>query len=414
MDDQSRVRRALVTVSGPDRPGVSSALFERLAGVTTSHDGGSVHHAVDVHDVEQVVIRGQLVLGVEVRICCALSDIDRALTTDADLGGLQITVEADPDPAYTSRRANKHYVVVLGAPLKPAAMAAITTAIADLGANIDSIKRLSDYPVTALELVVSGASSAPLRAALGTTAMRENVDVAVEKSGIERRAKRLIVMDVDSTLVRGEVIDSLAARAGKLDEVAAITERAMRGELDFAQSLTERVAMLEGLPVSVLDEVRRELQLTPGARTLIRTLKRMGFKIGVVSGGFSQIMEPLVAELGLDYGLANTLEVRDGVLTGRVTGRIVDRAQKLTALREFAAAYDIPMSQTVAVGDGANDLDMLSKAGLGIAFNAKPVVREGSHTALNHPYLDALLFFLGISRDEVAADEAREDAASAD
>ena len=209
------------------------------------------------------------------------------------------------------------------------------------------------------------------------------------------------MLDVDSTLVRGEVIDELAARAGRAAEVARITAAAMNGELDFAESLRARVAALAGLPVEVLDEVREALVLTPGARTLIRTLQRLGFRCGIVSGGFTQITDPLAETLGLDFAAANTLEVADGRLTGGLVGEIVDRAGKARALARFAAEYGIPLEQTVAVGDGANDLDMLNAAGLGIAFNAKPVVREQAHAALNQPYLDAVLQVLGFTRDEV-------------
>lgn len=390
---------ALVNLTGPDRPGVTTAVFAALSSITLEHAG-----SIDVVDIEQIVIRGQLVLGIELRIGCSLQTVCDALAVVESQTGVRATVLSDSDPLYHQRRRGRHHVIVLGAPLSPEAIGAITATIADLGANIDRIRRLSDNPVTAIEFVVSGASTAALRPALSAASFAAGVDVSVEKASLDRRSRRLIVMDVDSTLVRGEVIDSLAAKAGRLSEVAAITERAMRGELDFAQSLTQRVAMLRGLPEAALDQVRRDLELTPGATTLIRTLRRMGYRIGVVSGGFTQIIDSLVAELGLDFGAANTLEVHDGVLTGRVLGQIVDRAGKAAALQQFAERFDIPMSQTVAVGDGANDLDMLTAAGLGIAFNAKPVVREQSDTSLNLPYLDALLFFLGITQDEVARD----------
>jgi len=229
------------------------------------------------------------------------------------------------------------------------------------------------------------------------------VDVAVQRGGLHRRAMRLIVMDVDSTLIQEEVIDLLAARAGCADEVAKITESAMRGELDFAASLRERAALLAGLDVSVLDAVRAGLRLTPGARTLIRTLKRLGYKCGIVSGGFTAVIEPLAASLGIDYVAANTLEVADGRLTGRVLDPVIDREGKTEALRAFARAAGVPLSQTVAVGDGANDLGMIAAAGLGVAFNAKAVVRDAADTALNVPYLDTVLYLLGISRDAVAA-----------
>ncbi|ODU12109.1 MAG: phosphoserine phosphatase SerB, partial [Pseudonocardia sp. SCN 72-51] len=201
----------------------------------------------------------------------------------------------------------------------------------------------------------------------------------------------------------------LAARAGSTAEaeVRRVTEEAMRGELDFAASLRRRVAVLEGLPATVLDDVAAEIELTPGARTTVRTLKRLGYRCGVVSGGFTQVISGLVDDLGLDFAAANELEVVDGVLTGKVVGDIVDRPGKAVALRRFADTFGVPLDQTVAVGDGANDIDMLSSAGLGIAFNAKPALREVADTALSQPYLDVVLFVLGITRAEVEhADEA--------
>jgi phosphoserine phosphatase len=213
-------------------------------------------------------------------------------------------------------------------------------------------------------------------------------------------------MDVDSTLIQDEVIELLAAHAGRAQQVAAVTERAMRGELDFAASLHERVAALSGLPASVFDDVLASVRLTPGASTLCRTLRRLGYTIAVVSGGFLEIVEPLAASLGIHYAQANRLEVADGRLTGRVLGQVVDRAAKADALRRFAALEGLPLSRTVAIGDGANDLDMLATAGLGVAFNAKPLVREQADTAVNVPYLDTVLYLLGIPRDEVLeADE---------
>lgn len=198
----------------------------------------------------------------------------------------------------------------------------------------------------------------------------------------------------------------LAAHAGREAEVAAVTERAMRGELDFTQSLHERVAALAGLDAAVVDEVAASLELTPGARTTIRTLHRLGYHCGLVSGGFRQVIDGLAHELELDFVRANTLEIVDGHLTGRVIGEVVDRAGKARALRTFADQVGVPMEQTVAVGDGANDIDMLSVAGLGIAFNAKPALREVADAALSHPFLDAVLFILGVTRDEIEAADA--------
>ena len=213
-------------------------------------------------------------------------------------------------------------------------------------------------------------------------------------------------MDVDSTLIQGEVIEMLAAHAGCEAEVAAVTERAMRGELDFAESLRHRVALLAGLDATAIDRVYDDLVLSPGARTTVRVLKRLGYRFALVSGGFSQLTDRLAADLGIDFAMANTLEIVEGKLTGRVVGPIVDRAGKAAALRRFAAEVGVPVNATIAIGDGANDLDMLNAAGLGIAFNAKPVVQEAAHAAVNVPYMDAVLYLLGISREEIVAADA--------
>jgi phosphoserine phosphatase len=400
--------RALLTVTGADRPGVTARLFSALAAPA---DGVP---PVEVLDVEQVVVHGHLVLGVVVASLPAgdtppaeekelLAHLQRLGAEVAAAMGVSVEVESasDPQPAPVPVAGRPHHVIVLGRPVPPDAVAGAARAIAAIGGNIDAIRRLSDYPVTSFELTVSGAEATALRTELASVAAATGADIAVEQVGLARRSKRLIVLDVDSTLVRGEVIDELAARAGRAAEVARITAAAMNGELDFAESLRARVAVLAGLPAEVLDEVREHLVLTPGARTLIRTLQRLGFRCGIVSGGFTQITDPLAATLGLDFAAANTLEVVDGRLTGGLVGEIIDRPGKARALARFAAQYGIPLEQTVAVGDGANDLDMLNTAGLGIAFNAKPVVREQAHAALNQPYLDAVLQVLGFTRDEV-------------
>lgn len=392
----------LLTVSGPDRPGVTRSLFATLA-----------HHDLLVLDVEQVVIRGQLVLGVLVAAPAgAAVDLGRVVVDArqvvSDLG-LELRVSHGVTGAGTSGadRGGRLHVTLLGAPLRPAAVTAIAGEIAGAGGNIDRIDRLAAYPVTAIELVVSGADPIALRDRLSAEAARQGVDVAVQPAGLYRRAKRLVVMDVDSTLIQGEVIEMLAAHAGCETEVARVTEAAMRGELDFEESLRRRVALLAGLPASALDDVRRGVVLAPGARTLVRTLKRLGYRVALVSGGFTAITDHLAADLGVDHAVANTLEVVNGRLTGRVQGVVVDRAEKARALERFAQASDIPLAQTVTIGDGANDLDMLARAGLGIAFNAKPLVQQAADASVNVPYLDTILFLLGISREEIeAADEA--------
>ncbi|MFC9787881.1 phosphoserine phosphatase SerB [Rhodococcus sp. NPDC127528] len=389
----------LVTVTGPDRPGVTSVLLAALA-----------RHGVSLLDVEQVVIRGRLTLGVLVSCPSDPEALQEALEDAMATVGMSVDVEIGSD-AGAKPAPSTHAVVVLGSPVTARALRQIARELAKQGANIDSIRGIADYPLTGLELMVTAADSGAdangaLRTALAEVAVEESVDIAIELAGLARRAKRLIVFDVDSTLVQGEVIEMLAARAGKEDEVRAVTESAMRGEIDFAESLHQRVAVLAGLDASVIDEVGRDLELTPGARTTIRTLRRLGFHCGVVSGGFRQVIEGLAHDLELDFVEANTLEVVDGKLTGRVIGAVVDRAAKAVALRKFAAQVGVPMEQTVAVGDGANDIDMLNAAGLGVAFNAKPALREVADTALSHPFLDAVLFVLGVTRDEVEAADA--------
>ncbi|MBN9100822.1 MULTISPECIES: phosphoserine phosphatase SerB [unclassified Pseudonocardia] len=395
----------LITVTGPDRPGVSSVLFAALT-----------RHGVDLLDVEQVVIRGRLTLGALVAAHHDPEGLQEVVEQAMAGIAMQVhtSIETHDDPE--ARRHSTHVVVVIGRPITARAFGSIAQALADAGANIDAIRRVADYPVTGLELMVSpvpgkGSENYPpgtLRAKLVDVARAAGVDVAVERAGLGRRSKRLIVFDVDSTLVQGEVIEMLAARAGAEAEVRAVTEAAMRGELDFAESLHRRVAALAGLPETVLAEVAAELELTPGARTTIRTLKRLGFRCGVVSGGFTRVIAGLADELGLDFCAANELEVVDGRLTGKVVGEIVDRPGKAVALRRFAETFGVPLEQCVAVGDGANDIDMLSTAGLGIAFNAKPALREVADTALSLPYLDVVLFVLGITRDEIERADAAE------
>jgi phosphoserine phosphatase len=390
----------LITVTGVDQPGVTSALFEVLSG-----------HEVDLLNVEQVVIRGRLTLGVLVAGAADVAggstlrdEVERAIR---DVG-LDVTIERS-DGMPVLREPSTHTMVVLGRPITAEAFGVVARRVAALGVNIDFIRGVSDYPVTGLELRVSvprGAAHSQLQAALARVAVEEGIDIALEDYSLSRRAKRLIVFDVDSTLIQGEVIEMLAARVGAGAAVAEITEAAMRGELDFAESLHKRVATLAGLPADVLDEVADQIELTPGARTTLRTLRRLGFHCGIVSGGFRQVIEPLAHELMMDFVAANELEIVDGKLTGRVIGDIVDRPGKAKALRDFAQQAGVPMEQTVAVGDGANDIDMLAAAGLGVAFNAKPALREVADASISYPYLDTVLFILGVTRGEIEAADA--------
>jgi phosphoserine phosphatase len=381
----------LLTVSGKDRPGVTSAMFATLT-----------RAGVEVLDIEQIVLRRRLILGILVTAPRDWKRLRDAVEETA--AGLGMQVEVDRGSGDNrGRREGRSHVTVIGAPLRAAAMAAVAGRIADCGANIDRIERMARYPVTAIDLHVSGADPDRLRALLSVEAAAQGVDIAVQPASLLRRAMRLIVIDVDSTLIQGEVIELLAAHGGHREEVAVLTDRAMRGELDFEQSLRDRVALLAGIPASAVDEVYAELVLAPGARTLVRILRRLGYRFALVSGGFSQITDRLAEDLGIHYARANELEVVDGVITGRIVGDVVDRAGKADALRFFAEQVGVPAESVVAIGDGANDLDMLEAAGLGIAYNAKAPVREAADTAVNVPYLDSILYLLGITREEVEA-----------
>ena len=383
-----------MTVSGKDRPGVTSTLLSTLA-----------HAGVEVIDVEQIVLRRRLVLGLLVSVPRDWQRVAREVEDSARL--LEMSVEISPGTGDNRPRPEgRSHVTVIGAPLSAVALAAITGRIADTGANIDRIERMARYPVTALDLHVSGADPVELRSVLASEAARQGVDVAVQPTDLLRHGMRLIVMDVDSTLIQGEVIEMIAAHAGCEDEVREVTERAMAGELDFEESLRARVALLEGVPASALDEVYEAIVLAPGARTMVRTLKRLGYRFAIVSGGFTQVTDRLAADLGVHFSRANELEILEGRLTGRIVGEVVDREGKARALREFAAEVGIDEGSTIAIGDGANDLDMLAAAGLGVAYNAKPRVREAADTAVNVPYLDTILYLLGISREEIEAADA--------
>ena len=387
-------RTLLITLTGKDRPGVTSLVFDTLAGF-----------GVEVLDIEQIVLRRRLILGLLVSTPRDWKALRAAMVTVAEHLGMTLEVDRGAGD-NRARPEGRSHVTVLGTPLRSTAMAAIAGRIADTGANIDRIERMARYPITAIDLHVSGVEPDKLREILAREAAHQGVDIAVQAANLLRRSMRLIVMDVDSTLIQGEVIEMLAAHAGCEPEVARVTEQAMRGEIDFSESLRARVALLEGLDASALDQVYADLELSPGARTTVRTLKRLGYRFAIVSGGFSQITDRLAADLGIDFAAANELEIVGGKLTGRVVGEIVDRAGKATALRRFAAQCGLPVGATIAIGDGANDLDMLNAAGLGIAFNAKPVVQEAAHAAVNVPYMDAVLYLLGISREEIEAADA--------
>lgn len=390
----------LAILSGRDRPGVTAALFEALR-----------HTPCEVLDIQQIVVRGRLVLAVLLGLHAdAVGDARAIVHGEASRLGMEVETVPGASIARKDPERRRIHVTAMAPRLAPEAVAELARRMAARGWNIDRIRRIASYPVTAVVFEASGEDIADLRRELSEAAFLLGVDVAVQHAGLERRGQRLVVMDVDSTLIQDEVIDLLAERAGVLDEVSAITDRAMRGDIDFAESLRQRVTLLEGLPADVLAETARRVRLTPGARTLCRTLHRLGFRVCLVSGGFEEVITPIAEQLEVDGLRANALEIRDGRLTGHVVGDIVDREGKRLALEGFAREFGIPLARTIAIGDGANDLDMLEAAGLGIAFNAKPIVQAAADTSVNAPYLDSVLFLLGITREEIEeADAESED-----
>ncbi|MGW1166181.1 phosphoserine phosphatase SerB [Streptomyces sp. NPDC002550] len=387
----------LVSVFGRDQADMAASLFSSLAAFGTT-----------VMDLEKVRTREHVALSA--RVLTVRTDAEGLLRTAVRDWAAARELYAEVSSGHgspPSLRTSRCRATVVAQRLSASTTAAICRRITDAGGRLDRITPLTGAAtahVSAVEFVVSGTDTGTLRAALSPFAGQEGTGLSVERMEHTTAGprsphdRRLVVLDVDSTLIQDEVVDLFARHAGCGPQVAEVTEAAMRGELDFAQSLRARVALLAGLDASVVDQVRSEVRLTPGARTLVRSLRRLGHRVGVVSGGFTQVTDHLAELLDLDFAAANTLEVADGRFTGRLVGDIVDRAGKARLLRRYAHEARIPLSRTVAIGDGANDLDMLATAGLGVAFNAKPTVRSAAPATLNVPYLDAVLPLLGIPR----------------
>jgi len=378
----------LILVSGQDKPGITQHLMKVLS-----------EFVVKIIDIEQIVIRDRLLLTVLISL-----DQGHAEAVVEDLNELQATLGLDIaiDFAYHNEKLQEldHLrVVIVGKEIKPSAIAIIATEIAKLGGNIEDIYRTSSAPVMAVELVLSLQNDAikKVQSALAKVAVENGIDLAVELGGSARNLKRLVLLDMDSTLIEQEVIDLLAEYSGKSQIISDITAKAMSGELDFKQALSARVELLAGLDDSVIDQVRQKVTLTKGAQQLITELHNLGHKVGVVSGGFIDVIEPILKDLEIDFYKANKLDIRDGKLTGNVVGKVIDGSEKLAVLREFASKEGINIQQTVAIGDGANDLEMIQAAGLGIAFNAKPKVAQSADTTLNIKDLSAVLLLMGIN-----------------
>jgi phosphoserine phosphatase len=404
-EEKEYATRWLLTITGQDQPGVTAALCRCL------DEAGA-----DLLDIQQVTIQPLLVMALEVGIpkpAIAPQNMPRkeqeALLQKLERVGRDLGVVLKVQPFIANQQAhndNLYTVTCLAPVIKPGALYAITDVLSNLKVNINRINRLTEHKLNALELTVQAPhalSRYELKKALFRVSNAVQVDIAVQPESLYRRSKRLIVMDVDSTLIQNEMIDEIAKLAGVEREVAEITREAMEGKLDFANSLRRRVSLLEGLPVERLQEVAQLIRFTPGAERLIRVLKRLGYKTAIVSGGFTFFTDILKKQLRLDYAYANVLEIIDGKLTGRLAAPIIDSHAKARLLREVAVIEDIDLAQTLAVGDGANDLLMLETAGLGVAFNAKPIVREAADLAINQPSLEVLLYLIGIHEHEITA-----------
>ncbi|MFL5410478.1 MAG: phosphoserine phosphatase SerB [Myxococcales bacterium] len=383
----------LLTFTGRDAPGITAAIAEVLAAASAR-----------LLDIEQVVVQDFLVLGFSVSFDDAQAE-ERAikeLLFAARQRGLSLDYARRP--AHAADERELFAATAIGRPLGPEAIHAVARVLAEHGGNIERIHELSEGGLTSVEFSVSlpaSADAAPLKRALLAAAGQGRFDCALQKESLLRRSKRLVVMDMDSTLIGIEVIDELARAHGVFEDVSRITRRAMMGEIDYDQSLRERVSLLAGLDARVLTDLAANLPLTEGAETLLKVLKRLGYKTAVISGGFSHAAEALRERLGIDHAWSNTLEIEGGRLTGRVLGQIVNAQRKAELLEQLAAREGIPLEQVIAIGDGANDLYMLQKAGHGIAFHAKPKLREAAHTAISASGLDAILYLLGIAGRDI-------------
>ena len=397
----------LINITGQDKPGLTSSLTKILA-----------QYDVTILDIGQAVIHDYLSLGILVEIPAehSSSSILKDLLFRAHKLGIQIrfsAIDAESYEGWASQDGQQRRIItLLGRRLTADQLARVATAIAGNKLNIDVITRLSGQvslndpallPKACVQITVSGSLNDPsqLRGQLLKISEETGIDISFHVDDIYRHARRLVVFDMDSTLIQGEVINILAQHAGAAQQVAEITEAAMHGAMDFKESLSRRVAYLRGLDEKVLLEVAQNLTLTEGAERVINALKRLGYKIGIISGGFDYFGKYLQNMLGLDYVFANALEIRDGKVTGNIAGDIIDGPKKAEILKTIATVENINLQQTIALGDGANDLHMISIAGLGIAYHAKPLVKENAEKSISSIGLDGLLYLMGISEREI-------------
>ena len=378
----------LILVSGEDRPGITESLMKTLSAFS-----------VTIIDIEQLVIRDRLLLTVLLSLDEAHAEaITEDLHTLQDQIGLDIAIDFTQQGS-TRISGETLRVVIVGNAIKPSGLAAVASQIAQLGGNISAIKRTAMDPLISIELELSipNNSLKEVQGALTSVAIENKIDLAVEPGGLQRKSKRIVMLDMDSTLIEQEVINLLGAAAGQSIAIEAITHKAMAGDLDFKAALIERVALLKGMDQNILNQVRDQITFTKGAKKLINELHQQGHKVGVVSGGFIEVIEPILNSLSIDFYRANKLKISDGLLTGEIEGPLIDSHAKRIALEQFAKQEKVPLEQTVAIGDGANDLEMIKAAGLGIAFNAKPKVAAAADTTISNQDLSTVLLLMGIS-----------------
>ncbi len=396
MTESSQVYQIHVHISGEDRPGILAETLECV-----------VQSECLVVDIKEFVFSGLLNLSLllESKRADALDALESSLGEYSSRTGLKVTVYPWT-PGYRPEAPYKHRLVVtlLGRKIGPVALLELTRTLASLDINIPRIEQLNydDYHV--IELVIGAKqvmTNVDILDALVQFKENFNVDIAVQEDTLFRRNKRLIVLDADMTFLQCEVIDELGKVAGVGEELGAITHKAMQGEMDFGEALRQRVRLLKGLTVAQLDAVYEKIPLTPGAQDMVRILQHLGFKVAIVSGGFQFFINRIRNRCGLDYGFANGLQIVDGVVTGEIEGDIIDAEGKREILETLAAKENLSLQQVVAVGDGANDINMLACAGLGIAFNAKPIVQQHAKAVINTSNLELILYFLGISGNDL-------------